>query len=385
MASLFILQIGAYFSRGWMILWLTTTAMLLPIWRWAFGRLLGRLSSAGRIQRCRLALIGATEQARRLFEQMDQDANTMLYDVVGVFDDRLGSERLAYGSFVGHPLLGRTSDLKQLVRAGSVDAIMIALPHAAAERIRALATTLSEVPADLLLGPDLASMMLRPRRRNIADIWDCSFIKLYEQPFKGWSGIVKWLQDKVIASMMLLFLSPLILLIAFAIKLDSRGSIFFCQERFGFNNNPIRVIKFRTMYQDQGDLTGTQCTVRNDPRVTRIGRILRRSSLDELPQLLNVLKGDMSLVGPRAHALSMKAANQYYHEAVQAYAARHRVKPGITGLAQVNGLRGGVGTLEKAKRRIEYDLEYIENWSIWMDFRIICKTILQLPFDQNAY
>jgi lipopolysaccharide/colanic/teichoic acid biosynthesis glycosyltransferase len=180
-------------------------------------------------------------------------------------------------------------------------------------------------------------------------------------------------------------LSPVVLLIATLIRLTSPGPVLFRQTRFGFNNVPIEILKFRTMYHHFGDPTGASSTTRDDPRVTPIGRILRRTSLDELPQLFNVLQGDMSIVGPRAHAIDMKIADQLYYDAVQSYAARHRVKPGITGLAQVSGLRGEINTLEKARRRIEYDLEYIENWSIWIDLWIIVKTIIQVPFDKDAY
>jgi lipopolysaccharide/colanic/teichoic acid biosynthesis glycosyltransferase len=174
-------------------------------------------------------------------------------------------------------------------------------------------------------------------------------------------------------------------LIAFIIKLDSPGPVFFLQERFGFNNKPIRVLKFRTMYWDKCDPTGAKRTVQNDPRVTRFGRFLRASSLDELPQLFNVLKGEMSLVGPRAHAIAMKAGDRLYHEAVDIYARRHRVKPGITGWAQINGHRGEIDSLEKACRRVDYDLQYIERWSLWLDLKILAKSLGVMFQPQNAY
>jgi polysaccharide biosynthesis protein PslA len=161
--------------------------------------------------------------------------------------------------------------------------------------------------------------------------------------------------------------------------------VFFVQKRFGFNNEVIRVLKFRTMFVDRGDPSGAQRTVHNDPRITRLGRLLRLLSFDELPQLINVLRGDMSLVGPRPHAIAMMAGDRLYWEAVEQYLHRHRVKPGITGWAQVNGLRGEVDTLEKARARVAHDLYYIEHWSCWLDLKILLKTVGILASRQNAY
>jgi lipopolysaccharide/colanic/teichoic acid biosynthesis glycosyltransferase len=174
-------------------------------------------------------------------------------------------------------------------------------------------------------------------------------------------------------------------IIALLIKCESRGPVFFSQHRFGFNDRVFRVLKFRTMYVDRCDATGARRTVRGDPRVTRIGGALRRLSLDELPQLLNVLKGDMSLVGPRPHATAMRAGEQLYADAVEAYSARHRVKPGITGWAQVHGCRGEVDTIEKARTRLDHDLFYIEHWSIWLDLRTLILTVPALMMPRNAY
>jgi polysaccharide biosynthesis protein PslA len=167
--------------------------------------------------------------------------------------------------------------------------------------------------------------------------------------------------------------------------LESRGPVLFVQDRFGFNNNVIRVLKFRTMFVDRGDVSGAQRTVRNDPRVTRVGRVLRWLSFDELPQLLNVLRGEMSLVGPRPHAIAMRAGDQLYFEAVEDYAQRHRIKPGITGWAQVNGCRGEIDTLAKARARVDHDLYYIENWSLWLDLKTAVLTVLVLLTRQDAY
>ena len=188
-----------------------------------------------------------------------------------------------------------------------------------------------------------------------------------------------------LAAIFLFVLSPFILVIALAIKLDSRGPVLFRQPRYGFNNNLVQVLKFRTMYHHLGDPDATVLTTRDDPRVTRFGSFLRRRSFDELPQLINVLKGQMSLVGPRPHAVAATADGQFYYDAVEQYAARHRVKPGITGWAQVNGYRGETDTVDKIQKRVEYDLYYIDNWSVWFDLWIIMKTVMVLFKDERAY
>ena len=197
--------------------------------------------------------------------------------------------------------------------------------------------------------------------------------------------VAKVIEDRVLAVLFLAMASPLLLLIAVAIKLDSPGPVLFRQMRLGFNDRLIEVLKFRTMRVESQDATAARLATRDDPRVTRIGRVLRRLSLDELPQLWNVLRGDMSIVGPRPHALHAKAADLLYHEVVQNYAARHRVKPGITGWAQVNGWRGETDTVEKIQRRVEHDLAYIENWSLAFDLRIILLTFVFGFVHKNAY
>ena len=183
------------------------------------------------------------------------------------------------------------------------------------------------------------------------------------------------MEDKLLGSLLLIFVGPLMALTAILIKLDSPGPVLFVQKRFGFNNEVIGVLKFRTMHIDRADPSGAQRTVRNDPRVTRLGRILRWLSFDELPQLINVIRGDMSLVGPLPHAVAIKAGDRLYGEAVERYLHRHRVKPGITAWAQVSGLRGEVDTLEKAHARVAQDLYYIEHWSRWLDLKILLKTV----------
>ena len=202
------------------------------------------------------------------------------------------------------------------------------------------------------------------------------FLPLLPSPMSDWRGILKRMLDVVLVLMLIPMISPVLLLAALAIRLESRGPILFRQWRFGLGSQPTRILKFRTMYHDRGDLTGEARTLARDPRVTTVGRILRRTSIDELPQLLNVLRGEMSLVGPRPHATHMKVNGNYYFEAVQHYRMRHRVKPGITGWAQITGSRGEVDTMEKALARVEKDLWYVRNWSLMLDIRILAMTAL---------
>jgi len=206
-----------------------------------------------------------------------------------------------------------------------------------------------------------------------------------EPPLQGWAPVLKRGEDVLLSALALLLLAPLMALIALAVKLDSPGPVLFRQKRYGYNQRLIEVFKFRSMHHHLRDEHAAQQTGRDDPRVTRIGRFIRKTSLDELPQLFNVLAGSMSLVGPRPHATATKAANVLFEDAVQEYVARHRVKPGITGLAQVNGYRGETDTIEKIQRRVEYDLEYIENWSLWLDLSILLRTLPAVLSAEAAY
>jgi exopolysaccharide biosynthesis polyprenyl glycosylphosphotransferase len=210
-------------------------------------------------------------------------------------------------------------------------------------------------------------------------------LKLFDRPISGWSYVVKLIEDQLLAVSALALTAPLFLLIAAAIKLDSPGPVFFKQKRFGFNDSVILVWKFRTMRTECADTREEAGTTKNDPRVTRVGRILRKSSLDELAQLINVVRGEMSVVGPRPHVLAGEARGQHYQDVVNCYAARHKVKPGITGWAQVNGWRGHTDTVEKIRKRVEYDMYYINNWSPWFDVYIIIRTFRAVFRADNAY
>ncbi len=240
------------------------------------------------------------------------------------------------------------------------------------------------LPVDIRLSAHTNKLRFRPR--SYSYVGEVPTLDVFEQPINDWDLVMKSLFDRIVGGIALLALSPLLALVALAIKLDSRGPVFFKQKRFGFNNERIDVFKFRSLYHEMADPTASKVVTKDDPRVTRVGRFIRKTSIDELPQLINVVfKGNLSLVGPRPHAVQQKLQNQLLDEAVDGYFARHRVRPGITGWAQINGWRGEVDSAEKIQRRVEFDLYYIENWSVLFDAYILLKTPLALLKTENAY
>jgi len=224
---------------------------------------------------------------------------------------------------------------------------------------------------------------LRPRAYSYIGNLPC--LDVYDKPLGEWGPLFKVALDKIVASLMLVILAPIMAATALAIKIDSKGPVLFRQKRYGFNNELIEIYKFRSMYTDQADASAATLVTRGDARVTRVGRFIRRTTLDELPQLFNVLRGELSLVGPRPHATQAKAGASLYEHVVDGYFARHRVKPGLTGWAQINGWRGETDTTEKIERRVEHDLYYIENWSLPFDLYILLRTPLALIKAENAY
>ena len=376
---LFLMKSGSDFSRGWMIVWALITPAFLVFAQKAEYLIIAMLRRIGFARR-KIAIVGATSQAAHLMDSFRRDDTPDSFELIGVFDDRSIDTP---SDDAATPVRGSIFELKQFCRSQPVDAIVVALPSSEPRRIADTVERLMEVPADIFLGPDLAhfDLALEPNT-HLGAIPVSSLTRL---PMRDWAGIAKWIEDKTIVLVTTILLAPLLALVTVLIKLDSPGPILFKQRRFGFNNVAFDVYKFRTMKVDQCDQAGSIQTSRDDQRITRLGRILRRTSIDELPQLINVWLGDMSIVGPRAHPIGMMVEDQPFDETVRHYAARHRVKPGITGLAQVNGNRGEVTTQAKAEKRVYYDLFYIENWSIWLDLSIIFRTMVKLPFDRSAY
>ena len=262
--------------------------------------------------------------------------------------------------------------------------MIFSLPISAEGRILQMLKKLWVLPVDIRLSAHSNKLRFRPRAYSY--LGNVPVLDVFDRPITDWDVVMKWLFDKIVGGLALIALAPIMLLIAIAIKLDSRGPVLFKQKRYGFNNELIEVYKFRSLHADQTDVNASKLVTKDDPRVTRVGRFIRKTSLDELPQLFNVVfDGNLSLVGPRPHAVNAKAETKRYDEAVDGYFARHRVKPGITGWAQINGWRGETDTQEKIQRRVEHDLYYIENWSLLFDLSILAKTPLALLKSENAY
>jgi Undecaprenyl-phosphate glucose phosphotransferase len=376
-SAAFLTKAAETFSRGWSIIYFILCLGSFALIRLCLRGILQHWRSQGRLTRL-IAIVGAGEVAERIIAKLESAGATEA-EIVGVFDARGTRSRAAVG---GYPVQGAIRDLISFARTNRLDEVVIALPLRAAERIGEIVDAVRVLPVDIRLGidPIAGSFPIT----GIGTTASVQAINIQERPLKHWNGVIKALEDRLLGALALLVLSPLMLVIAALIRVDSAGPIFFIQDRFGFNNRPIRVFKFRTMHVDRSDPSGAQRTVRNDPRITRVGRVLRALSLDELPQLFNVLRGEMSLVGPRAHAVAMRAGDRLYHEAVGEYFQRHKVRPGITGWAQVNGLRGEIAGVESARKRVAYDLHYIENWSFWLDLKIILMTIRAVCSRQNA-
>ena len=374
----FALKISADFSRVWAFSWLLVNMAGIVAARYVLYRVVRRLSDNGLIAR-KIAIFGGGDQGRRLIKHIER-LNEPWNKIVGVFDDRIDridTEKLDY------PLIGTADDLIQWCRTNHADEVLIALPWGANDRIMALVHLLAALPVNVRLSPEfIGADMLHRRTSNQFRV---PMLSILEKPVTGWGAISKSILDYAVAISALIIGAPLLLVVICAIKLDSPGPVFFRQKRYGFNNQLIEVYKFRSMYTEQTDHNAEKITTQDDPRVTRVGAFLRRFSIDELPQIFNVLSGDMSVVGPRPHALKAKAGNVLYEDVIDQYAVRHKVKPGITGWAQVNGWRGDTRDEAALIGRLEHDLYYIDNWSILFDLTIIFRTFIVVLRGENSY
>ena len=371
----FTLKISEEFSRGWMILAFFLTPAALLALRSGVSIALIDVMKRGYLQR-KVAIVGAGPLSERLCAYIESRGPRSGLHIIGIFDDRRTRVR---DKVAGVPVVGTVHDLMELARTYRLDEVIIALPWSAEARVAALVEELGALPADIRLCPDLVG--LRFLDQPYSRIGAIGLLHVNSRPIKEWALITKTALDYAIGGLGLLFAAPFLGLIALAIKLESPGPVFFRQRRRGFNQNMFTVWKFRTMTVLEDGAQVRQAT-KNDDRITRVGRFLRKTSLDELPQLINVLTGTMSIVGPRPHAV---AHDDYYVTLVSRYARRHRVKPGITGWAAVHGFRGETETVEKMAKRIEFDLYYMENWSLWLDFKILILTVFKGFWHENAY
>ena len=376
----FFAKAGPMFSRVWLGAFYVSGLAALIISRKLLFLMVRKWTREGRLTR-RTVIVGGGDSGARIIEELRRQKDSGV-EIIGIFDDR-GDDRSG-SECAGERKLGVVDDLVELGRRTRVDLVIFSLPISAEDRILQMLKKLWVLPLDIRLAAHTNKLQFRPRCYSY--IGTVPLIAVSDRPIADWDVVMKWLFDKIIGSILLVLALPLGALIAVAIKLDSRGPVFFRQKRYGFNNNLIEVYKFRSMHSNVTDVYANQLVTKDDPRVTRIGRIIRKASLDELPQLLNVVfKGNLSLVGPRPHAVNAKAAARLYADAVDGYFARHRVKPGITGWAQINGWRGETNTYEKIHRRVEHDLYYIENWSLMFDLYIIARTPFALFKTENAF
>ena len=326
-------------------------------------------------------IVGGGHDAETLVEQISGSADDDVR-LLGIFDDRI--DERSPESVAGLPKLGKVADLIEFARQTRVDLVIVSMPLSAEKRVLDMLNQLWVLPVDIRLSAHMSK--LRFTSKAYSYVGDVPVFDMADRPISDWNLVFKWLFDKVVAVTALVLLSPVMIATAIAIKLDSKGPVFFKQKRHGFNNELIEVFKFRSMRTDMADAGAVKLVTKGDPRVTRVGRFIRKSSIDELPQLFNVLRGELSIVGPRPHALQAKADNLLYYEAVEGYFARHKVKPGITGWAQINGWRGETDTVDKIMQRVQHDLYYIEKWSILLDLYILIMTPISLfSKSENAY
>jgi Undecaprenyl-phosphate glucose phosphotransferase len=368
----FFLKIQTGYSRVWVLLWISILFASLAVGRALLCRYVEVLMRNGVLRRS-VALVGARKQFTSIKAILQGEAN--YFNLVSTLD-LSAPEAL---SFDCAKLEEQMAPFIKEAQDKHVDSVIIALPSSMGLELDRIMTQVQMLPVDVQVVPDFGGANVSAR--HVQRIGDASFMTTVSKPVTEWGAFLKMIEDYVIGAACLMLALPVMVIVALAIKLDSPGPIFFRQRRHGYNHRVIEVLKFRTMRVLEDGDTVKQAK-RNDSRVTRVGAFLRRTSLDELPQFWNVIRGEMSVVGPRPHAL---AHNTYYGKLIEKYANRHRVKPGITGWAQVHGCRGETTDPSVMAKRVRYDLEYIENWSIWLDLQIVFMTPVYGVFRRSAY
>ncbi len=376
MAILFSLKASEELSRVWTFSYAGLVIAAISITRLAVFVFLRTLTKQGVLAR-NVIIVGGGRQAEKLISQI-YAVQPHLYNIIGVFDDRMGR----VGSSVADvPVLGRLSDLVAYTRRESVDDIVVTLPWSADDRLISIVSQLRELPANIYIGSDLIGFRF-PFRPSPVQFVGIPVMEVVRSPLSGWNIVLKWLEDRILGLLIVIAFAPVMAVVALAIRMESPGPVLFRQKRYGYNNQVFYIYKFRSMYHGDVPEAKTKQATKDDPRITRVGRFIRRTSLDELPQLFNVLQGDMSLVGPRPHAVDH---NEEYAAIIEGYFARHNLKPGITGWAQVNGLRGETDTVDKMEARVRFDTYYVENWSLMFDVQILFRTFFVGFVNKNAY
>jgi len=373
--TVLILPLSTLWLFGWLALVLvqfTITRMSVAIWAMP-------LAKSGSFRQ-RIAIVGGGKAAEDAINILE-DSKNLDVEIVGLFDDR--NDDRSPESIHKYHKLGKIDELADYARENRVDLIIVAVPMSAEARLLQILKRLWELPIDIRIAAHTAKLKLSPSAYT--HLGNLPLMSVFDRPVSGWNWFMKDAVDRILASIFIVLLSPVMAAVWLAVRLESPGPAIFKQKRYGFNNELVEVFKFRSMYTDMGDANASKLVTKGDARVTRVGKFIRKASLDELPQLFNVLTGQLSLVGPRPHATQAKAANDLYDQVVDGYFARHKVKPGITGWAQINGWRGETDTHEKIENRVKYDLDYINRWSILFDLYIIAKTPFALLKSENAY
>ena len=338
-----------------------------------------KLSAAGRLER-RAVIVGGGQMAADLINSLEAQENSDIR-ICGIFDDRDGDRSPPV--VAGYPKLGTVQELVEFARKARISMLIVALPLSAENRVLQMLKHLWVLPVDIRLSAHADKLRFRPRTMSYEG--SVPMLDVFEKPIADWDSVLKRAFDLFFASIAIVVLSPLMIAAAIAVKLDSEGPVFFKQKRHGFNNEEINVFKFRSLHHKQADKECKTAVTKGDSRVTRVGRIIRKTSIDELPQLFNVLMGSLSLVGPRPHVVNAQTDDKLWSDVVESYIARHKVKPGVTGWAQINGWRGEVDSEEKLRERTNHDLYYIENWSVLFDLYILAITPFKILNTENAY
>ncbi|UCI05942.1 undecaprenyl-phosphate glucose phosphotransferase [Mesorhizobium sp. B1-1-8] len=375
----FAMKMSQDYSRLLFGTWFVVGFVLIFGLRLVMSRLIRRWARDGRMER-RAVIVGGGKSAEGLIRSVEKQPYNDIR-ICGIFDDR--GDKRSPPIVAGYPKLGTISELIEFARIARIDMLIVSLPLTAESRVLQLLKKLWVLPVDIRLSAHSNALQFRPRAYSY--IGSVPMLDIFDKPINDWDSVAKRAFDILFSLVGIVLFSPVMLATALAIKLDSKGPVLFKQKRHGFNNEVIEVYKFRSMYTDRSDPTAKQTVTKNDPRVTRVGRFIRKTSIDELPQFFNSLFGSLSLVGPRPHAIAAQSHNLLYNEVVDGYFARHKVKPGVTGWAQINGWRGEMDTNEKIRMRTEYDLYYIENWSMLFDLRILFLTPVRLLNTENAY
>lgn len=371
----FLTHSSELFSRIWVITWLLSSITLLISYRIVLRRTIGQLREKGYNIR-RVVIIGDGPLAQKVASCLTNTKNSGF-----VIQGFIGDKNTSTSSKLSHPYLGSIDDIDSIIRTYKADQAWIALPMEEAEKMDRVKTALSTSAVTIRLVPDIFGFQLL--NHSLTEVAGLPVINLStSHMIEGKNRLLKLIEDKLLSIIILVIISPILIAIAIAIKTTSSGPILFKQYRTGNNGKDVKVYKFRSMVVHQEKHGTVTQAKKGDARITKVGAFLRKTSLDELPQFINVLQGRMSIVGPRPHAL---AHNQYYKDLVESYMRRHMVKPGITGWAQINGFRGETDTIDKMQGRVENDLYYIENWSIWLDLKIIFLTIFKGFINKNAF